>query len=176
MIWVGTLVLASLTAVISPPAGPVASTYDEAACAEAAREPQRAHPVAVADGAEEQNCSEPPASAVPAVIDCNDQRASLWVGDMIGSCDMPRPSLPSPIMVVVRPAGPSGRRICDGFRCAYDAHPLRPASRASDEGARLTLGAARFVHYLVASPLVEVAQTVPKEARGDRLERPPRAS
>src|SRR5262249_13590180 len=59
----------------------VASTYDEAACADE-KQP---------DKNDDINCSEPPPVAIPAVLDCNDARVSLWLGEMIGSCDMPRP-------------------------------------------------------------------------------------
>jgi hypothetical protein len=164
------LVLASLTVVISPPPAPVASTYDEAACAEAARvEPRALHDD---DGVD---CSNPEdLVSAPAVVDCNDQRASRWVGEMIGSCDMPRPLGPSALLVVRAPGAPGAPRICDGIRCVSDSSPLRPASRAPDPNPYALAGSLQLQLHLVCSPLVEESLLRPCQAARDRLERPPR--
>ena len=103
----------------------VASTYDEAACADAAR-PDDVN-------TDDTNCSEPPPAAVPAVLDCNDARVSLWLGEMIGSCDMPRPQPPTGGPAAVRAAGPNGDRLCSDGHCGLEAAPLRAAPRLFDD-------------------------------------------
>src|SRR5258707_11273914 len=87
----GILSLASALA-STPEAGdprpPLASTYDQAVCEQADA------PVACASEA-------PP----PAVLDCNDAVASVWVGGMIGSGDMP------PASAGLRARAPSEPRV-----------------------------------------------------------------
>ena len=64
----------------------------------------------------------------PAVVDCNDARASIWVHEMIGTCDMPavfphaslHPTAP-------RDRGREPATLCDGASCTRDAVPLRSA-------------------------------------------------
>src|SRR4051794_4114149 len=111
MFLANTLLLLSVT---SPPlaatAGvPAASTYDEAACA-ASAEAQAADSLGARD--DRVNCSEaPPQAAVPAVIDCNDPTLDRWVGEMIGSCDMPHPAPPFGPQIALTHAHEGGLRL-----------------------------------------------------------------
>jgi hypothetical protein len=172
MLWLGPLVLAAATPAVTPGAGPVASTYDEAACAEGA-EPAAVRAAAQrSDDEAPPNCSEPP-PPITAVIDCNDLRASLWVGAMIGSCDMPRPA--GPTLAATVKAG-SGARMCSGDHCGFDQIPLRPAQRGDDGTAPLALSAQATPHLLVATPLDHEVSLAYSQAHERRLERPPRLS
>jgi hypothetical protein len=164
MIWAVLAVVVSTPPVVSTVVAPqgVASTYDEAACAEAQAEGD------VADN--EVNCSEPP--ALPAVLDCNDARASLWLGEMIGSCEQTRP-LPGTAM---KAAGGGETRQCrDGRRCGVDSAPLRAAARFFDDSipALPRAGNAFLSHDSTPLP-VEAARRLAR-LDGKRLERPPRS-
>jgi hypothetical protein len=170
MVWAPILVLAS--ALNAPPLrAPIASTYDEAACAAEAPDEN------VDPALDEARCSEPPASA-PAIIDCNDPGMSKWVGEMIGSCDMPRPSLPGaagpPELHGAHETG-APVRICNAFSCHHDSAPLRSASRELFRpeqrlGTRVVLEPPRG-----DSALAERGVTIPSDPHPRRLERPPRA-
>jgi hypothetical protein len=152
---------AVLATVISTPAAPVASTYDEAACAEA----EKVHD-------EDVNCSEP--EPVPAVLDCNDARVSLWLGDMIGFCDMPKPQIPGAI-AVVRAPNPELRQCRDGH-CGFDAVPLHATARPLDEVPPIagTSALAPPIFHATSSSLRPLLRH--SQHGADRLERPPRAA
>src|SRR3954447_7624424 len=123
MIWAPALVLMT---VLSPSVGPaqVASTYDEAACARPSPSDGGGVPDALAADVV-GNCSEPAPVAAPAIIDCNDPGVSVWVGEMIGSCDMPRPVSPTQVQPTAVRSGRNGpaARVCDGFTCSHDSTP-----------------------------------------------------
>jgi hypothetical protein len=169
--------------VLSPTmAGPIASTYDEAACASSRLEEGGAADLLdgslFADGGTGRACSEPTSPvAAPVIIDCNDPGVSVWVGEMIGSCDMPRPATPTQVVpTAVRAAGRSApARVCDGFRCSHESTPLRSAWRVDDDaafatGSRLDLGV-----WPASQPVTVDALLAPDEVEQPRLERPPRS-
>src|SRR5258706_11993657 len=83
MVWATTVLFASLSAA-SVPAGRLASTYDDAACADGA-DAELALPTL--DQAAETDCRPPAPVPPPAVIDCNDEREVGFLAEMIGSCD-----------------------------------------------------------------------------------------
>lgn len=154
----------------APSRAPLASTYDEAACD--ANAPADAPPPAPIEDA---RCSEPPAAA-PAVIDCNDPLMSKWVGEMIGSCDMPKPAPPTGGPALLRGAHETGApvRICDTFGCRHESAPLRPVGRELGQpdpalGTRVILEPPRG-----DSALGERAAAIPSDPIPRRLERPPR--
>ena len=155
MIW------AVLAVVISAPPSKMASTYDEAACAEA-----QAEHVEEA----EINCSEAP-PATPAVLDCNDARVSVWLGEMIGSCEMPRPL---PGTTVKAPAG-NDARLCRDGHCGVDSQPLRAAARFNDDSIPVLGTAANASLFHEATPLSAEAVQRLAHPDGKRLERPPRS-
>src|SRR3954452_15793849 len=138
MFWAPALMLMTVVA----PSAPVASTYDEVACARPLEE-----------GAQEQalvddvgDCRVPVVAAAPAIIDCNDPGVSIWVGEMIGSCDMPRPIPPTGVQPTAGQGARNGpiARVCDGLHCNHQSSPLRPAPRPEEVvswalGARLAL-------------------------------------
>jgi hypothetical protein len=161
MVWAPLLVLASAVN---------ASTYDQAACAADAVEPA---PIVVEESG--GRCSEPAPVAAPAVIDCNDPGMSKWVGEMIGSCDMPKQTPGGP--TVLRPAHetPAQTRLCDGFQCAHDSSPLRAIGRELFRpdpglGSRFELEPPRG-----DSALADDTARAPRDPFPRRLERPPRA-
>lgn len=153
--WVTALALAALTS-----AGPLASGDDEAASAVCGESPAMQ-----------------PAQAAPAVIDCNDPGMSVWVAEMIGSCDMPRP--PSPAQVrpgAVRPARePVANRSCDTFRCGAASTPLNITARALDDDLPALLTRATLPDSEGESRVVEERPLSPADLGRARLERPPRA-
>jgi hypothetical protein len=178
------IVLTSVTAATaapSPSANAITSTYDQAACADEATG-EDALPIINREVAAPDfgagDCSEPPPAAVPAVLDCNDERMSRFVGEMIGSCDMPKASPLGAPQAVRAPAEGrplSGARLCDGVHCSHDSVPIRAAARAPDEGR--PLAASRFalsLHFL-STPLWARAELPLRSIAGPRLERPPRA-
>jgi hypothetical protein len=166
MLWAPLLVLSSALN-SAPVRAPLASTYDEAAC-DGSETPAPA-PV------EEARCSEPPPAA-PAVIDCNDPLMSKWVGEMIGSCDMPKPAPPTggpPVLHAARDTGATVR-ICDTFGCRHESAPLRPIGRELERpdpalATRVTLDPPAG-----DSALAERAAAIPSDPLPRRLERPPR--
>jgi hypothetical protein len=169
MLWV---VLAGVVSSLSTgPAGKVASTYDEAACAEekAARETEGR----IINTADEPNCSEAP-PAVPAVLDCNDARVSLWLGEMIGACDMPKTQLPG-LLPAMRAAG-NEARVCEGGRCGVDSIPIRPVQRGFDDLTPMLTATIQSRIQLHATPFELLLTLHLSQHDRDRLERPPRAA
>jgi hypothetical protein len=166
MLWV---VLAGV--VSSLPTGKVASTYDEAACAEekAAREIEGR----IINTDNEPNCSEV-VPAVPAVLDCNDARVSLWLGEMMGSCDMPKTQLPG-LLPVMR-GGNNDPRVCEGGRCGVDSIPIRPAQRSFDDLTPILAAVhANRIQWLV-TPFEPSLTLHSSQHDRARLERPPRGA
>ena len=164
MLWV---VLATVASALPQPAK-VASTYDEAACSDAAQAAREVNPPDP-----DVNCSEPP-PPVPAVLDCNDARVSLWLGDMIGSCDMPKPQMPGTVPVVRAGSG-SEQRLCRDGHCGVDAVPIRPAGRSLDELPLLGNAGPSDIIF-VSTPLDLQLMLPSSQDHGRRLERPPRAA
>jgi hypothetical protein len=168
MIALGAYLVASVVAAAPAPAHAerLASTYDEAAC----------------DPSDSGECAEaPPADdplslpAAPAVLDCNDARLDLYIAEMIGSCDMPRPAPPNTAAPTVTPAAPTGpHRICDGL-CAHDSNPMRPAPRTTDNSPPLAGTATPALAPPRASSLQTTDEIVRLTLFSSRLERPPRA-
>ncbi len=184
------IVLTSVTAATAPAPSTtmLASTYEQAACADDAtnedalsiinkdlinknkdlEQNAAPEPGAVSD------CSEPP--AMPAVLDCNDERMSRFVGEMIGSCDMPKLSPLGAPQAVRAPGGSvPGARLCDGVHCSRDSFPIRAAARAPDEGRPLAASRFALALHFVSSPLCARAELRLQSITGPRLERPPRS-
>jgi hypothetical protein len=176
MVAFGTYVLSAVVSLLAANGLP-ASTYDEAAC-EAAGQMHAAAPAILDedDGGLERDCSLERVPPAPAVIDCNDVRASIWVQEMIGTCDMPRPAPPTgaTVAVVHNPTTPGVARICIGS-CTRDSYPLRSAPRAGDDWPPLIGAATEMTPLFASSPLAERARALPSQTDGDGLERPPRA-
>ncbi len=168
------MLVAVLAVVVSASPMQAASTYDEAACAEAQAERTARAGSNDDDGDPDINCSEAP-PAIPAVLDCNDARVSVWLGEMIGSCDMPRPQPLAAGMAAVRAGGSNGEpRLCNDGHCGVDATPIRPAARLFHD---LTPGLGNHgpaAHFLSSSPLSRRAPIFLARLDGKRLERPPR--
>jgi hypothetical protein len=164
MIWAAPLLIVVGTGAAG---GKVASTYDEAACSDT--EIARVEP-----RADETDCSEAP-PPVPTVIDCNDARASLWMAEMIGSCDMPRasgPTLPPTLNAVGRGAA----RVCTGERCGYEQLPLRAPLRNLDDGSPTVPSAIAFPFHAAIARLDDPLVRRTSQIEESGLERPPRAS
>jgi hypothetical protein len=108
--------------------------------------------------------------ALPPVVDCNDERMSVWVQEMIGSCDMPRSA--AALRAAPRPDRPAAA--CDGSGCGSDRTPVRAAVRAADPSQSLDATAIAFALHV---PSVRIALAEParlRSAPSPRLERPPR--
>jgi hypothetical protein len=163
MVGLGVYLVSSL-ALVSPARAelPVASTYEDAAC-----DPSDSGECAV-----EPQLSLAPVPAVPAVVDCSDERLSLVLADMIGTCDMPRRSGPPLPPATVRNAGGPSLRV-DAARDSGSC-PLRAPARGDDSPSLLT-GGARLLPPLGVTPLgADEVPLVPR-AEDRRLDRPPRA-
>jgi hypothetical protein len=151
----------------------LASTYDEAACADLLDE--ASHP---SEDAEFNDCAERAPSvpfaravpAVPAVIDCNDARMTVWVGEMIGSCDMPKGDR----TILQRAGSRSQDRLCEGFQCAREAPPLRAASREDGGSGPGLVTCLPMLPDPQMAPLASGGPKSPEEVPSPRLERPPR--
>jgi hypothetical protein len=95
----------------APSARELASTYDQATCATVLADGTAGTDgwdrAAIGEDAAQRPADEDcPVSLSPprtALADCNDPLASLWLGEMIGTCDMPRGSnLPRPSLLAAR--------------------------------------------------------------------------
>lgn len=153
---------ADRAALVEPaPFEPVASTYDQAAC----------------DPSDSGECADdeaPAFPAAPAVLDCNDARLSVYIAEMIGSCDMPHPAPLAKTASLRKANAPAPARVCDGL-CAPDSQPIRPAPRGTDDGSPLAGTLAALTLPSPASAL-HVASTVQRDRIiASRLDRPPRA-
>ena len=118
-------------------------------------------------------CSYEPAwTAAPAVIDCNDVRSSIWVGSMIGSCDMPRNLFPPSLGRGAQ--RPLRGTFCEGPTCGRHGTPLRAPDR-SDEDPRPMMGSALLlIPPSTYTPLFVGSLAPLRSALRDRIERPPR--
>lgn len=174
MFLAGTLMLLTVAQAAPPPSGPIESTYDEAACALSDKDAGTGVPALAADGGKCTEPQAPAAPAVPAVIDCNDPDASVWVGDMIGSCDMPSPT-PQPTLAV-RAHDDGSSRSCSGIFCGDDAPPLSAAPTLASDGQPFVVSQLRIGHIVCASPIALRLERTPEELAPPRLERPPRAA
>jgi len=170
MLWAAPYLLAvvtSATPAASNSRAP-ASTYDQAACDE---QDEVAPPVE-----EPGVCAEAAKPAAPTVIDCNDPGMSVWLAEMIGSCDMPRPSPLGLRPQAIAPArGAVQVRSCDALGCARDAIPIRQGGSSDDDrpsALTLRLTLPRFATSTLIVPLRQRRLPAPHP---DRLERPPRA-
>src|SRR5262249_16671735 len=161
VLWLGVLAITSVTPLYSPPPADVT-------CAEG----NEAETHAVAESMGESNCSES-APPIPAIIDCNDERASFWMSEMIGSSDMPAlvvdRSLPG---VMGGREGAAPQRVCNGFACSHESQPLRAAARASADGSLLVLMPFVFRHLLVASRVWSEVVFVGPQAEWPPRDRP----
>lgn len=163
MLSTAAMVLAAVTSTVA------ASTWDQAACDPQADLAACTLPV---------EAPAPPPPVAPAVIDCHDPGMSVWVAEMIGSCDAPkthpvtrphaasiRAKRPQPL-----PQHPGSTLIGD-----RDASPATTASRSVDDDARAVLPARRIEPPRAGVPLA-LAHALPAgRVVTTRLERPPRA-
>ena len=111
------------------------------------------------------DCSEPP----PHALDCYDPRAGVWVDEMIGSCDQPRPP------TVARPNRERPRALCDGAGCSDDSMPMRAASRPAHSSPWLGASSLQIPFDPIAEPLHDSPPKRPRPVPSRRLDRPPRA-
>jgi hypothetical protein len=155
---------AVLATVISAPSAKVASTYDEAACSDA----EKARITESLGDDDEINCSEP--EPVPAVLDCNDARVSLWLGEMIGSCDMPKSQMPGTVPVMRN----AEQRLCRDGHCGVDSVPIRPAARSADDLTPILSATSASTFTATWSPHQLEIMLRASQQDGHRLERPPR--
>jgi hypothetical protein len=160
MLWVVLATMAS--ALPQPNAAKVASTYDEAACAEAELRP-------IADDDGEINCSQPPPT-VPAALDCNDARVIVWLGEMIGSCDMPLSKSGTALR-----AASSEQRLCRDGHCGVESVPIHTAARPLDHLTPILARAATLPLDFNSQSVDPRLTLVASQHGADRLERPPRA-
>jgi hypothetical protein len=152
-----TVLLASMTAA-TVPAGRLASTYDEAACANDSTPP--AAPL------DQVDCSIAPP---PAVIDCSEWQEL----QLIGTCDdMPR-SAGAPTVARAQNGG-APSRTCDGIHCGDRSSPLRPAAPGGDEGRPLAVGTMRLSRFASVTALWVPDDGPLYSVSGRRIERPPR--
>ena len=164
-----------LTLLSTVPAPPLASGYsaDEGQCA-SVEDAVAVDGGAAADAPEGDvaPCSYEPAwTPAPAVIDCNDVRASIWVGTMIGVCDMPRNQLPTSL----RPApAPVRGFTCEGPSCARHHQPLRAVERSDDNTRPILSARLMLLPPSVFMRMPHDARRPPRSAERDRVERPPR--
>lgn len=97
-------------------------------------------------GFDNRDCEVP--DRPPAVVDCNDARASVWLHEMVGTCDMPSvygPRLalasPSSLRPAPRERSREAAALCLGHTCTSDPAPLRSHRGPSDHGGWLALAA-----------------------------------
>jgi hypothetical protein len=117
-------------------------------------------------------CSYEPAwTPAPAIIDCNDVHASIWVGSMIGVCDMPR-NLTAPSLL---PGPPPARGVtCEGPSCTRHHQPLRAVERSDDNPRPILAARLLLLPPLTFSRVRASHAHAPRSVERDRLERPPR--
>ena len=132
----------------------LASTFDEASC----------------DAADGGECADEllidlmPAPA--AIIDCE----SPFIADMIGSCDLPTPTIPSLHLPTLRNGG-------GGLSVARNGSTERLSVVAASASADAALPLRHFslCPSTDATPLYAFASTLTQDAPRSRLDRPPRA-
>jgi hypothetical protein len=133
----------------------LASTYDEAAC----------DPSDGGECAEEVELSEE--AAPPAILDCE----SPLIADMIGSCDMPKPTLPTLHVATLRNGGAGV--VVGGGGGEHDH--LRIVTGASSTEAALPIRGPTLVPAAPADLLFAFLDHARDDAPRARLDRPPRA-
>jgi hypothetical protein len=134
----------------------LASTYDEAFC----------DPADGGECAEEALIDLMPAPA--AILDCE----SPIIADMIGSCDLPAPSLPSLHVPTLRNGG-SGNGFSSASPSSSDDRLSVVASASSLDGA-MPVAKVSLHPAPLAGQLVALHATRAQEAPRSRLDRPPR--
>jgi hypothetical protein len=158
MLALGVTLLVSVAAAPPPPAHasePLASTYEQAAC----------------DLSEGGECADEPVIELPpspaAILDCQ----SPFIAEMIGSCDLPAPAIPSLHLPTLQRAGNglvAATRVGSGERLSVVSAP--PSLDAALPLQRFALSPS-----LHATPLSVFASTITQDAPRSRLDRPPRA-
>ncbi len=130
------------------------STYDDASCD-------------ATDGGEcaDEVLVELSIPSPPAILDCE----SPFIEEMIGSCDLPTPMLPSLHLPTLRNAG-------SGFSASRDGSTehLTVINAASSVEAALPIALA-FAPSLRSTPLFGLHDTTAQEVAPARLDRPPRS-
>ncbi len=172
-------ILAAVVAVgpTAPRVDHVASTYDEAACDEALFDDNNSVSLvdspAYGDDSDGADCHKP--SPPPAFLDCNDPLASVWIGDMIGTCDMPKSASPFARLPArlraERPTLPQHPHSTVGT--ADDHAPLGIWSHPGSPDPAL-VSATSFVHSEARLPLGIATTEDPRSPTSPRLDRPPR--
>lgn len=149
-----TMLVSAAAAPPATPHEPLASTYDQAFC----------DPADGGECAEEALIELMPAP--PAILDCE----SPIIADMIGSCDLPAPVLPTMHLPTLRNGG-------SGFSTtaptSSDDHLRMVASSSSLDGAMPVANVSLHPAPL-AGRLVALHATRAQEAPRSRLDRPPR--
>ncbi len=133
----------------------LASTYDEASC----------------DASDGGECADevliefmpPPA----AILDCQ----SPIIAEMIGSCDLPTPTIPT-LHVPTLQKGGNGVAVA---RVGSSGERITIVSATSSVEAALPLARYALAPPLHATPLAALASTLLQDAPRSRLDRPPRA-
>lgn len=155
MLALGVTLLVSVAATPPPPAAQkLASTYDEASC----------------DASDGGECADellielmPPP---PAILDCE----SPFIAEMIGSCDLPAPTIPTLHVPTLQRAG-TGLTIA---RVASSERVIVVNAAWSIDAAlpliRFSLAPPRH-----ATPLSALASTLAQDVPRSRVDRPPRA-
>ena len=155
MLALGVTLLVSVAATPPPPAAQkLASTYDEASC----------------DASDGGECADEvlielmPAS--PAILDCE----SPIIAEMIGSCDLPAPTIPTLHVPTLQRAGNglTVARVGSGERITF-------VTAASTLDAALPLTRFSLAPPRHATPLSALASTLLQDTPRSRLDRPPRA-
>lgn len=158
MLALGVTLLVSVAATPPPSvhaSEPLASTYEQAAC----------------DPSEGGECADEPLIELPpspaAILDCQ----SPFIAEMIGSCDLPAPAIPSLHLPTLRNGGNALAviaRVGSGER-------LTIVTATSSFDAALPRARFALAPSLHATPLSPRASTLLQDAPRSRLDRPPRA-
>jgi hypothetical protein len=158
MLALGLTLVVSVAAVPPPPAihagEKLASTYEEASC----------------DAADGGECADEVLIDLlpsPAILDCE----SPFIADMIGSCDLPTPTIPSLHLPTLRNGG-------NGFAVTTrngSTEHLTVVSAPTSVDAALPLGPFSLAPSSHATPLLWLASTIKQDVPPSRLDRPPRA-
>ena len=181
------MVLASLPLALSLAVAPVparaelASTYDQATCATVDARSQdvdgwdRAAIGEDAPAAPQLDECRP--LAPPVAADCNDPLVTPWVGEMIGTCDMPRGNVPHPSLRAVRSHDDHrAQRLLAELSVQNDS--AAPLGVPAPERAPSPATVAAAPRLLPPLPIGVVAFDAPHALRSVSLEgllRPPRA-
>ena len=157
MLALGVTLLVSVAAAPPPSvhaSEPLASTYEQAAC----------------DASDGGECADevliellpPPA----AILDCQ----SPLIADMIGSCDMPEPTVPTLHLPTLQKGGNGAAVTVRGAA----GERLSIVSAMSSLDSALPLARFALAPSIHATPLAALASTITQDAPRSRLDRPPR--